>query len=111
MQWPEDVDTADGICQEYPTLVRIEQMAHAILGRWGKNLALRFPREIANELALVEGETVDIEPGPDRIIIRRIRPRYGLDELFAGKSPEEWRAIYADAYDWGPDVGQEIVEE
>ena len=22
-----------------------------------------------------------------------------------------WRALYADAYDWGPDVGREVVEE
>jgi hypothetical protein len=34
-----------------------------------------------------------------------------LQELFRGKSPEEWRVAYADAFDWGPDVGREIVEE
>ena len=33
-----------------------------------------------------------------------------LTELFRGRSPEEWRAIYKDAYDWGPDLGREIVE-
>jgi hypothetical protein len=25
--------------------------------------------------------------------------------------PEEWRAAYAGAFDWGPDVGREVVEE
>jgi antitoxin MazE len=34
-----------------------------------------------------------------------------LAELFEGKSPEEWRAAYAGAFDWGPDVGREVVEE
>jgi hypothetical protein len=34
-----------------------------------------------------------------------------LDELFRGKTPEQWRAEYADAFDWGPDVGREIVEQ
>ena len=86
-------------------------MTQAILGRWGKNLAFRFPHEVARDLSLHEGERVEIESGPDHVIIRRARPSYGIRDLFAGKSPGEWRAIYADAYDWGPDLGREIVEE
>jgi len=34
-----------------------------------------------------------------------------LDDLFAGKTPDEWRAAYSGAYDWGPDVGREVVED
>ena len=86
-------------------------MSAATVGRWGKNLAVRFPREIASELGLREGEVVDIEAGPEQVIIRRAPKSYDLADLFAGKSPDEWRTIYADAYDWGQDVGQEIVEE
>jgi antitoxin MazE len=86
-------------------------MTHVIVGRWGKNLALRFPNEIASEFHLHEGDRVEIETGPEQIVIRRAKPRYTVDELFAGKSPEEWRALYANAYDWGPDLGQEITEE
>jgi hypothetical protein len=40
-----------------------------------------------------------------------IRSCADLGALFAGKAPEEWRAAYASAYDWGPDVGREAVEE
>ena len=39
------------------------------------------------------------------------RPFFALEELFAGKSSREWREAYAGAFDWGPDVGREIVEE
>jgi antitoxin component of MazEF toxin-antitoxin module len=85
-------------------------MTHVIVGRWGKNLALRFPNEIAAAFQLHEGDRVEIESGPEQIVIRRAKPRYTLDELFAGKSPDEWREIYANAYDWGPDLGQEIIE-
>jgi antitoxin component of MazEF toxin-antitoxin module len=85
-------------------------MTHVIVGRWGKNLALRFPNEIAAAFQLHEGDRVEIESGPEQIVIRRAKPRYTLDELFAGKSPDEWREIYANAYDWGPDIGQEIIE-
>jgi antitoxin MazE len=44
-------------------------------------------------------------------IIRRAVPQFTLEELFAGKSAEEWRALYDGAYDWGPDIGREVVEE
>jgi antitoxin MazE len=86
-------------------------MTHAIVGRWGKNLAVRFPNEIASELQLHEGDRVEIESGPGEIVIRRAKPHYTADEIFAGKSPEEWRTLYANAYDWGPDLGREIIEE
>jgi hypothetical protein len=56
-----------------------------------------------------EGERVKIEATEDHIVIRRATQYYSLEELFAGKSAEEWRTIYAGAYDWGPDFGNEIV--
>jgi antitoxin component of MazEF toxin-antitoxin module len=86
-------------------------MTRVTVGRWGKSLALWFPNEIATGFQLHEGDRVEIDSGPEQIVIRHAKPRYTLDELFAGKSADEWRAIYANAYDWGPDVGQEIIEE
>ena len=86
-------------------------MSHAILGRWGKNLAVRLPNEIASELSLREGERVEITSGPGQVVIRRAKQRYTPEELFAGKSPGEWRTIYANAPAWGTEIGQEIVEE
>ncbi|MGE0221928.1 MAG: AbrB/MazE/SpoVT family DNA-binding domain-containing protein [Acetobacteraceae bacterium] len=86
-------------------------MTHVTIGRWGKNLALRIPTDIASEFGLSEGNRLEIEAMDDTILIRRPRPRYTAQDLFAGKRPEEWRALYAGAYDWGPDVGREIVEE
>ena len=90
---------------------RIAAVTHAILGRRGKTLAVRLPQEIASGLELREGERLEIVPGPDYVVIRRASPSYTLDQLFAGKSAEEWRSLYAEAYDWGPEVGQEIVGE
>ena len=86
-------------------------MTHAILGRWGKNLALRLPNEIASELKLREGERVEVVTGSGEIVIRRAKPRFTSEELFAGKSPSDWRTIYANAHEWGADAGKENVEE
>ena len=86
-------------------------MAQATVGKWGKNLAVRVPGEIARAARLSDGERVQIEARDGDIIIRRAAPRFTLEELFKGKSPKQWRAAYAGAFDWGPDVGRESVEE
>jgi antitoxin MazE len=86
-------------------------MTHITVGRWGKNLAVRFPGDIARAAGLTEGERVEIETRGGEIVLRRVVPHFTLEELFRGRSPEEWRADYAGAYDWGPDVGRERVDE
>jgi antitoxin MazE len=86
-------------------------MAQVTIGKWGKNLAIRFPGEIAKATGLSDGERVEIETNDGNIFIRRAIPHFTLEEMFQGKNPEEWRAIYAEAYDWGPDVGRELIEE
>lgn len=86
-------------------------MTQVTIGKWGKNLAIRFPGEIVEASGLRDGERVEIETRDGIILIRRAVPRFTLEELFRGKSPEEWRALYREAFDWGPDVGREVVEE
>lgn len=75
------------------------------LARWGNSLGLRIPKDIATRFRLSEGRRVEIAAEGDRIIIRMDRPRYDLDELLEGISPDVMR----DAFDWGPDLGREHV--
>jgi antitoxin component of MazEF toxin-antitoxin module len=70
-----------------------------------------LPAEVPSALRLREGERIELDREADRIVIRRARPQYTLEAMFAGKPAGEWRALYADAFDWGRDVGQEIVED
>lgn len=86
-------------------------MPQVTIGKWGKNLAIRLPGEIVKDAGLSNGERLDIETHDGEIVLRRAVPRFTLEELFRGKSPGEWRAAYAGAFDWGPDVGREVVEE
>jgi antitoxin MazE len=82
-----------------------------IVGRWGKNLAIRLPGEIVKGARIINGERLDIAIHDGAIVIRRSIPHFTLEQLFRGKSPEEWRVSYAGAFDWGPDRGREVVEE
>jgi antitoxin MazE len=86
-------------------------MSHITVGKWGKNLAVRFPGDVAREIGLREGEQLEIEAQDGTIVIRRAPPHFTLEDLFRGRSPKAWRAAYAGAFDWGDDVAREVVEE
>jgi antitoxin component of MazEF toxin-antitoxin module len=86
-------------------------MVRVTVGKWGNNLAVRLPGEIVEAAQLHDGERVEVEAQDGAVVIRRAEPRVVLEDLFRGRPPAEWRAEYADAYDWGPDVGREIVPE
>jgi antitoxin MazE len=46
-------------------------MSEVTVGRWGKNLAVRVPMEIANASGLREGERVQLETRDGDIVIKR----------------------------------------
>ena len=86
-------------------------MPRAVIGRWGKNLAIRFPADVAQAADLRDGERVEIAASKDEVVIRKLPAELTIDSMFAGKPPQTWRALYRDAYDWGPDEGRERVDE
>ena len=86
-------------------------MGQVTVGKWGNNLAVRLPNDVVQAISLHDGERVDVSTVDGEIVIRRVEPQVALEELFRGRTPKEWRAAYADAFDWGPDHGREIVPE
>ena len=46
-------------------------MAQVIVGKWGKNLAIRVPFDVARASGLNDGEQVEIETQDGDILIRR----------------------------------------
>lgn len=76
------------------------------VARWGNSLGVRIPKDIASRVGLTEATPVEMETDGDRIVISISRPRYALDDLLKGLTPDAMR----DAFDWGPDVGREAVD-
>ena len=69
------------------------------VGRWGDSLALRLPRELADEARLVEGSTIALEVDRGGIRVAPVRRRLRLAELLEGEPPAE--------FDWGRPTGAE----
>jgi antitoxin MazE len=63
-------------------------MTHVIVGKWGKNLAIRVPLEIASASGLAEGEDVEIEAVDGDILIRRSSARARSLELAQAAAAE-----------------------
>jgi antitoxin MazE len=95
----------------YAVHIQAHSMSQVTVGKWGRSLAIRLPGDVVKAARLSNGDCLDIETQDGVIVIRRAVPHFTLEEMFRGKSPEEWRADYAGAFDWGPDVGREVVEE
>jgi antitoxin MazE len=58
------------------------------ISRWGNSLGLRIPKDIAGRVGLSEGDRVDIEAIGDQIVVSRPRPRYRLEDLLVGMTPD-----------------------
>lgn len=50
-------------------------MSHSVVGKWGKNLAIRVPMEIARATGLADGEKVELEAQDGDIVVRRREAR------------------------------------
>ena len=77
------------------------------LSGYGNGLWLRLPEEMAARLGVGEGSWLELSLEPRRIAVSPAPPRYTLEELLAGTTPEALR----DAFDWGDDLGRERVAE
>ncbi len=58
------------------------------VAKWGNSLAIRVPRALADKLGFNEGTAVDVEATLDGLTVRPAPPRYTLDALLAGITPE-----------------------
>ena len=50
-------------------------MSHSVVGKWGKNLAIRVPMEVARAAGLTDGEKVKVETQDGDIVVRRHETR------------------------------------
>ena len=60
-------------------------MSEAIVGKWGKSLAVRFPGEITRTTGLSEGQRVEIEARKGDIIIRPATTKAKADAVAAAE--------------------------
>ena len=74
------------------------------IAKWGNSLAVRLPRQVAEAAGLGVGATVELDVVGGVVRLTAARPRYTLEELLAGLTPENQQ----ESFDDGPH-GQEAL--
>ena len=73
--------------------------------KWGNSLAVRIPKNVAEELHLHTNSEIEMILEDQTLVIRAIsHPQYDLDELLAEVTPENLHR----EIDWGVPVGKEV---
>ncbi|MCH8203372.1 MAG: AbrB/MazE/SpoVT family DNA-binding domain-containing protein [Proteobacteria bacterium] len=76
----------------------------ARVSKWGNSLAIRLPKAAVESLRVQEGETVEVTIEGDAFIIRSASPRYRLEDLVAGITPDNQPETIE-----FPPVGEELL--
>ena len=78
-----------------------------LLSKWGNSLGLRLPKALTAEIGMSEGQKVEVRSEGGRIIVEPVRKTLTLEQMMENVTPEAMR----EAWDWGDDVGREIVDD
>jgi antitoxin MazE len=81
-----------------------EETMQTSVAKWGNSLAVRLPRNMAADLNLAEGSSVELRVEGKAIIVTPIRRKYSLDELLAGLTRKHRRG----ETDWDSPTGEEV---
>ena len=79
------------------------QKATTVVARWGNSLGIRLSKSLAKSAGLREGDRVDLTAEEGAVVMRRVKPRYTLDQLLASMTPEN---VHPEI-EWGGPVGRE----
>ena len=78
------------------------------INRWGNSSAVRIPRNILSQANFEEGTHVEIiSPKEGEIILRAVRKRKTLREIFAEENSND-DFLQTEELDWGEPQGEEI---
>jgi len=73
------------------------------IAKWGNSLALRLPRNIAEDARMFEGTPVALHVEGERLVVTPARPKYKLSDLLKNMRVENRH----DEVDWGKARGEE----
>jgi antitoxin MazE len=78
-----------------------------LLSKWGNSLGLRLPKALTAEIGVSDGQKVEVRAENGRIIVEPVRKTLTLEQMMENVTPEAMR----EAWDWGDDMGREIVDD
>ena len=81
-------------------------MQDTAIKTWGNSFGVTLSKPFALATNWNIHTPVHITYGQDQIVIKKKKPHYTLAELLKGQTRDDFHP----EFNWGPDVGKEIVE-
>ena len=75
--------------------------------KWGNSLGLRLPRALAQQTGIAEGQKVNIVAEGGRLVVEPVKSKRTMADMLVNVTPQAMR----EAFDWGEDVGREVVDD
>jgi len=75
------------------------------ISRWGESLGVRIPKDLAAQVGVASGSSLEATVEEGRIVLTPSVPRYRLAELLKDTTPEALR----ESFEWDEPRGREIV--
>jgi antitoxin MazE len=86
-------------------------MTQAIVGKWGKSLAIRVPLDVARAMGLREGEPVEIEESDGELHIRRKTGKIDAERRLRALAAVEEMRRDAKNFDMSGLTIRELIDE
>lgn len=80
------------------------------ISKWGNSAATRIPAELMREAGLSIGSKIDIVVENGELKLRALRPKISRTERLERLIASYKKLGPDEEIDWGPDVGNEIIE-
>jgi antitoxin MazE len=79
------------------------------LQKWGNSSGVRLPKKVIKAAKLKDDQLLTVSLSGQSIILTPVKPAndFTLDKMLEGVNPENVRG----EFDWGPDVGAEIIDD
>jgi len=77
--------------------------------KWGNGTGVRIPKKVlvAAKIQLNQELNINLKNGSIVLTPVKTKPKVTLDDLLKGVTPE----MVGGEFDWGPDVGKEIIDD
>lgn len=86
-------------------------MTQAIVGKWGKSLAIRVPLDVARAMGLREGESVEIEESDGELHVRRKTGKIDAERRLRALAAVEEMRRDAKNFDMSGLTIRELIDE
>jgi antitoxin MazE len=74
------------------------------IAKWGNSLAVRIPREAAEQAGFHEGDDIAINAAGGKLTVVRRKRKYRIEDFLDQMTPDRQPELI----DWGPPVGKEV---